>query len=157
MTCIDEDVARKLGLKKRSLPRTESIKVVSAKIDFVTTLVEVPVISMDGLTSMVILASTMKDMTKGTGIVDWSKDKLKFDHLKNLPFEPLPENPTVTLLIGTDNVDLLAPEESRKGEKGEPIAVLTPLGWTCFGSSSKSKFNTEALFESMFASKLTKK
>ena len=157
MTCIDEDVARKLGLKKRSLPRTESIKVVSAKIDFVTTLVEVPVISMDGLTSMVILASTMKDMTKGTGIVDWSKDKLKFDHLKNLPFEPLPENPTVTLLIGTDNVDLLAPEESRKGEKGEPIAVLTPLGWTCFGSSSKSKFNTEALFESMFVSKLTKK
>jgi hypothetical protein len=120
--------------------------------------VEVPITSVDGLLSVIIIAYTMKDLTRNTGIVDWATEKVKFKHLREIPFEPLPENPTAHLLIGTDNSSLLAPEDPRKGEWGEPIALLTPLGWTCYGSSSKSKSsNTEAEFEAMFASKLLKK
>ena len=158
ITLIDEEVAKRLGLKKRSAKMTQSINVVRSKSTFDTCQVEVPVASVDGLTSFIILAFTMKDLTRNTGIVDWSTEKMKFEHLREIPFEPLPENPTAHLLIGTDNSDLLAPEDTRKGKKGEPIAMSTPLGWTCYGSSSKSKFSdTEAEFEAMFASKLLKK
>jgi hypothetical protein len=158
ITLIDEEVARKLGLKKRSPKMSESINVVRSKSTFDTWQVEVPITSVDGLLSVIIIAYTMKDLTRNTGIVDWATEKVKFEHLRELPFEPLPENPTAHLLIGTDNSSLLAPEDPRKGEWGEPIALLTPLGWTCYGSSSKSKSsNTEAEFEAMFASKLLKK
>ena len=158
MTCIDEDVAKRLGLKKRSSKITQSINVMHSTSTFESCKVEVPLTSADGLSFFIIIAFTVKDLTRNTGIVDWSKEKEKFEHLRDIPFVPLPENPIATLLIGTDNSDLLAPADPRKGKKGEPIAMLTPLGWTCFGSSSKSKFcDTEAVFESMFTSKSLRK
>ena len=158
ITLIDEEIAKKLGLKKRSSKMTTSINVVRTKSVFDTYQVEVPVTSVDGLTSFIILAFTMKDLTRNTGIVDWSTEKMKFEHLREIPFEPVPENPTAHLLIGTDNTDLLVPEKVIKGKSGEPVAMSTPLGWTCYGSSSESQLNdSESDFEAMYASKLLKK
>ena len=41
--------------------------------------------------------------------------------------------PIVDLLIGVDQADLLYSLEDVRGKAGEPIARLTPLGWTCIG------------------------
>lgn len=38
------------------------------------------------------------------------------------------------MLIGVDQADLLYSLKDVKGRSGEPIARLTPLGWTCIGN-----------------------
>ena len=38
------------------------------------------------------------------------------------------------LLIGADNADLHYSRADVRGEEGDPVARLQPLGWTCIGS-----------------------
>ena len=38
------------------------------------------------------------------------------------------------MLIGVDNADLHYSGADVRGEEGEPVARLGPLGWTCIGS-----------------------
>ena len=38
------------------------------------------------------------------------------------------------MLIGADHYDLLYSLRDVTGKPGEPVARLTPLGWTCLGS-----------------------
>jgi hypothetical protein len=64
-------------------------------------------------------------------VIDWSKEKHKFSHLKKVLFETLPSERSVNLLIGYDHAGLFKPSEMRVGTPGQPIARLTPLGWTC--------------------------
>ena len=44
------------------------------------------------------------------------------------------KKPFVDMLIGLDCADLLYAIEERRGRPGEPLASLTPLGWTCTGN-----------------------
>jgi hypothetical protein len=120
VTLIDELTAYKLGLKRISETETKSVNIVQGHANFETHKVEVPLTSSDGLTSVLLIAMTFKDLTKNTGIVDWSSSKQNFEHLKTVPFEPLPNDPRITLLIGTDNVSmfLATPNTYRFGEKG---------------------------------------
>ena len=67
-----------------------------------------------------------------TSSVANSSDVSQFSHLKGLPF-PEVDATSVRLLIGQDNPDALVPLESRRGEKNQPYAVRTPLGWTING------------------------
>ena len=43
------------------------------------------------------------------------------------------------ILIGVDHVDLHYSFKDVKGRLGEPVARLTPLGWTCMGSASTQR------------------
>ena len=42
------------------------------------------------------------------------------------------------LLIGVDNAELHYSRADLHGEKGNPVARLGPLGWTCIGSPEKN-------------------
>ena len=37
------------------------------------------------------------------------------------------------ILIGSDNAELMTAKREVTGVAGEPVAHLTPLGWTCIG------------------------
>ena len=68
-------------------------------------------------------------------------DLNRFAHLKGIPFSSIPRA-TVTLLIGADSPELFCAREVRKGMRGQPIAINTPLGWSLLGPSlslSKAK------------------
>ena len=68
-------------------------------------------------------------------------DLNRFAHLKGIPFSSIPRA-TVTLLIGADSPELFCVREVRKGMRGQPIAINTPLGWSLLGPSlslSKTK------------------
>uniref|UniRef100_A0A182XPK3 Integrase catalytic domain-containing protein n=1 Tax=Anopheles quadriannulatus TaxID=34691 RepID=A0A182XPK3_ANOQN len=55
----------------------------------------------------------------------------KYEHLRGIPVLNYgPAEPKV--LIGLQNINLIAPIESRIGEPGEPIAVRSVLGWSVF-------------------------
>ena len=64
-------------------------------------------------------------------VVDWNLYKAKWKHLKGIKFPQVGPRPIVDLLIGVDQAVLLYSVEVAKGGAGEPIARLTPLGWTC--------------------------
>ncbi|KFD60552.1 hypothetical protein M514_27256, partial [Trichuris suis] len=65
--------------------------------------------------------------------VDWSREKNKWPHLKDLPLDAI-NYENVSVLIGADNIELIQRLALRKPlRKGEPFGVLTPLGWTVIG------------------------
>ena len=136
-TCIDEDLAKRLKLPVRRGPVDRTIHLLDCKTKIKSYLVDVQLTSADGLLSQTITAWTVKDLTKNTGVVDWSVEKLNFPHLRKIPFTPLPKEAAIQLLIGTDNVSLFTPDNPVKSEDGTgPIAYKIPLGWTCLGPSS---------------------
>ena len=134
---VDEQTAIDLQLRKLSAPETAFIKQFDGKTKIQTHLVEVNLSSIDGLVTQTITAWTKKDLTKTTGVVDWSKHKHNFAHIKHIPFETLPADARVRLLIGTKEAFLFAQEEGtqHKGAQGEPTAYMCALGWTCYGPS----------------------
>ena len=81
---------------------------------------------------------TADKVTGNLKAVDWSDYKNKWDHLKQIQFPKLSSRPVIDLLIGTDYSDLHYSLRDIKGQPGEPIARLTPLGWTCIGSPEDS-------------------
>ena len=69
-------------------------------------------------------------------------DRKQFPHLANLPDLPAyaTEDVKISLLIGQDCADALIPLETRPAPAPKlPYAVLTPLGWTVWGSHGKHK------------------
>jgi len=61
---------------------------------------------------------------------DWNQHKVKWEHLKNIPFPIAPGRKTIDILIGSDHPELTLALTECYGPIG---AVQTPLGWTCVG------------------------
>ncbi|PFX12672.1 hypothetical protein AWC38_SpisGene23327 [Stylophora pistillata] len=57
-----------------------------------------------------------------------------FETTVNIELPQVGHRTTVDVLIGVDQADLLYPLKDVKGRSGEPIARLTPLGWTCISN-----------------------
>ena len=55
-------------------------------------------------------------------------------HLNDIVF-PTVKGASVTLLLGADVPELFCPLSVRRGGRGEPIAIETPLGWSLLGPS----------------------
>ena len=77
----------------------------------------------------------------------------KYQHLQNIGIKNIKES-EVTVLLGADVPDVMAPLEIRKGDKDSPVAVKTSLGWTLMGvlrdvSSSKSFHSLHTSFETI--------
>ncbi|KFD61215.1 hypothetical protein M514_04474 [Trichuris suis] len=65
--------------------------------------------------------------------VNWSKEKLSYSHLKDLPLSKV-DYGKVHLLIGADNFNVIQPLEIRKpSAKKQPFDMRTPLGWVVVG------------------------
>ena len=67
----------------------------------------------------------------------WRELAPEWKHLRDVKFPQAPKRKTVDLLIGMDHADLHAAIREIYGKPGEPIARLTPLGWTCVGKTKK--------------------
>lgn len=84
--------------------------------------------SCDGKDSKLASAYTEERVTGNMQVVDWSKHKHKWMHLKGIKFSQVGTRPIV---IGADQADLLYSLEDVRRKPGEPTARSTPLGWTC--------------------------
>jgi len=128
---VDRDTAVRLGLKRTSKTHAMKVKMFNQHFDIDSYRVELVLTSTDRLSSITITACAVQDLAKHVDVIDWSKEKHKFSHLKKVPFETLPSERSINLLIGYDHAGLFKPSEMRAGTPGQPIARLTPLGWTC--------------------------
>ena len=134
-TYVNADVTTKLGLQGRT--KTVKVSVLNGQVEtFETKPIDVTLQSLNGNVSMTINAYTVNKVTGNMPVVDWNRYKEQWPHLRNIDFPSSSEKPIVDMLIGLDYADILYAIEERRGKPGDPIARLTPLGWTCVGSPS---------------------
>ena len=130
-TYVNADVAAELGLQGKI--QKVKVNVLNGQVEtFETTPVECILESLCGK-SFKITALTTNQVTGNMRVTDWSTCADRWPHLKGIAFQQLGSRPIVDLLIGLDSVDLHYSFKDIKGEPGQPIARLTPLGWTCVG------------------------
>ena len=134
-TYINADVAAELGLQ--GYPQRVTVSVLNGQVEtFETSPIECVLESLDGKSSYKITAFTTKRVTGNMDVVDWNSCAKEWSHLKGLPFPKMGPRPIVDILIGLDCADLHYSYRDIRGKPGQPIARLTPLGWTCVGALS---------------------
>ncbi|KAK6171945.1 hypothetical protein SNE40_018369 [Patella caerulea] len=84
-----------------------------------------------------ITAFTTERVTGNMPVVNWNIRASKFEHLKGIRFLPPANSSCVDIIIGFDYAELHYSLRNIRGKPGEPIARLTPLGWTCTGVTSR--------------------
>ncbi len=154
-TCIDDAFAKQLGCEQLTQPKTVTVKYLDREITLTSTLVRFIIESPSGEECMVIEAWTVPNLSDDTNAIDWSVEKLKFDHLKDLKIEPLPDDNSIKLLIGNRLSDCFIPEDIRKGsEPNQPFGYKTMFGWTILGSNDQiyQRLNKESTnYHSLFS------
>lgn len=131
-TYINEDVAQELGLKGRA--QRISVNVLNSKTEtFMSREVKFQLESMDGSVAFSMKGLTMNKVTGALPVIDWNKHKDRWQHLKGIPFPKVTSRPVVDVLIGIDYMVAHTSLRDVCGEPEEPVARLTPLGWTCVG------------------------
>ena len=110
---------------------------------FETMPIEVDLESLDGNVKTIIIAFTAARVTGNMRVIDWEKYAQKYaaksTHLRGIQFPNPSIPPIVDLLIGVDYAELHHSSKDVRGQPREPVARLTPLGWTCTGTVSGLK------------------
>ena len=142
---LNSDVAAELGLEGR--PHELTVKVLSDNQEkFNSSVVEFTINSLDGRVHKQASAYTTERVIGNMQVLNWNLYKTKWKHSERIKFPQVGPRPIVDLLIGVDQADLLYSLEDVKGGPGEPIARLTPLGWTCTGNPELQASQTQTNF-----------
>jgi hypothetical protein len=141
-TYLNTDIAAELGLKGDA--QELIVNVLNGQQEkMCTSIVDFTISSLDGKVTKIASAYTTERVTGRMPVIDWNEYKSQWRHLQNIEFPDLGPRPIIDLLIGVDCPDLVYSIQDIRGQPGEPIARLTPLGWTCIGSCSPdTKDNT---------------
>ncbi len=131
---IDQALASKLKAKVVQGPVTRKVNYVDRQVEVESSLVSFVLTDINSRHSQVLEAWTVKDLVKRSGIIDWSKQKRKFEHLRDVKFVQLPQPAKIDVLF--DNHALMWGLKVVSSTNPEhPWAVKSPLGWTCVGPS----------------------
>ena len=82
---------------------------------------------------------TVKQVTGGMKVINWNEHKNNWSHIKDIQFPEPSSKKFIDILLGMDYSQF---HTSIKGKKKDPIARLTPLGWTCVGQPVHSTQRT---------------
>ncbi|XP_067667338.1 uncharacterized protein [Haliotis asinina] len=131
-TYINRDAALELGLSGPS--QKVSVNVLNGQHEMLDTMsVQVGLESLDGSVNTTIYALTTTRVTGQMQVVDWRKIAGRWKHIENIDFPKVTSPHIIDLLIGMDYLELHRSYQDIIGKEGDPIARLTPLGWTCVG------------------------
>ena len=89
--------------------------------------------------SFPISACTINSIANKFDLANWNKHKNLYSHLKNILFVPLANRKTVDILIGVDHAELHTSVKEIQGRFDEPVARLTPIGWSCVGPIKRTE------------------
>ena len=92
--------------------------------------------SKDGQVKKGIAARVIPSPVGDLEPVDWNMHKQNWKHLCNIDFPEI-EMTGVDLLIGGADAWLISSLEEVSGNKNEPVARRTRLGWTCLGYTTR--------------------
>ena len=146
-TYVNADVAAELGCTGKTEKVT--VNVLNGQVEtFETKPVEFQLKSLTGSVAMKVSAYTAKRVTGNMKVIDWNKYKRQWPHLRGIEFPTSTARPIVDILVGLDCADLHYALEEKRGGPGEPLARLTPLGWTCIGYPTQT---SEHILQTNFA------
>ena len=135
---LNEDVASEIGLSGEKC--LVNVNVINGKTEtFETSCVDFIIKSENRSFSADMSAQTTKNVTGRLKPVDWRRISQEWTHLQGIRFPTLGKRSKVDLLIGLDYVELHRSLGDVEGQAGEPVARLTPLGWTCVGPVNKER------------------
>ena len=134
---LNADVAAELGLKFGAVENLSVHVLNGQKVSCQSKPVEFEIESLNGNVNVKVTAHTTYRVTGNMKAVDWSKFTKNWEHLRELDMPPVSNRSIVDLLIGLDCQDLHFSFKDICGKPGEPIARLTPLGWTVIGQPMK--------------------
>ncbi len=130
---IDEDFALSLGLALGER-KERSLAYLDRQVSLSTAQCTVQLHSQDTMFTYLLKAEAVKGFSKNCRLWPWSNFLNNHPHLKGLRVPPSPLPPIGTILIGTDNPDLLQALEYRRSSRpNRPMAIRTRLGWGFFG------------------------
>jgi hypothetical protein len=140
-SCVDADLAKKLKLKVLAGPKDRTMALLNKTVTQECHYVDIVLQDVNHHNLANIQAWTVKGLTQNSRAVDWSQRKHEFDHLKDINFPEAPKPAKIGVLIGNDFLALLHGEEVRKDADNlyAPIAIKTPLGWTCSGHTTNKR------------------
>ena len=78
-----------------------------------------------------VKTTNCKRVTGNHKVENWKQSKNRWSHLKECDFAEPPQDGLVDLLIGVDNAELHYSRADVRGEEGDLVARLGPLGWAC--------------------------
>ncbi len=91
----------------------------------------------DGRTSYPVDAFTVKDLVRGSPVVNWQDAAKQFAHLQEADIPKTKTTDKVQVLLGADYMHLMAASRSLIGKENEPTAELCRLGWAFAGRVKK--------------------
>ena len=134
---VNSDVAFQLG-SHGSVQRIQ-VGVLNGKLETLDVMpVELIVESLDGKVKDEVSMFTVKQVTGGMKVVNWNKHKDKWNHIKEITFPEPANKKYIDILLGMDYPQFHTSVKEVKGKKEDPVARLTPLGWTCVGQPVSS-------------------
>ena len=80
---------------------------------------------------------TVDKLNASSRSIPSEKDARQWPHLQDIKLPSISEK-EVRLIIGTNVPDAFRVLEERRGNRGEPYAIRTPLGWTLMGPMERS-------------------
>ena len=132
-TYINLDVAAHLGLQGKT--ERVTVNVLNGQVEtFETRPVYVELGSLTGDVKLGVTAYTATRVVGTMTAFDWTECTQRWSHLRHISFPSIAKRPVVNVLIGLDCTDLHCAIQEVRGRPREPIARLTPLGWTCIGN-----------------------
>jgi hypothetical protein len=138
---IDENVAAELGITGNFT--SLNVSVVGGKTQNLQSMkVSFDLLSTDRKTLRTLDAFTVRNVTGNMPVIDWSRYQSNWPHLQGIDFPKVSKQPKVALLIGLNVPDIHRSLTEISGLPGEPIARLTPLGWTCIGPISPGPYRS---------------
>jgi len=135
-TYINADVAAELGLEG-CLEMLDVGVLNGGRERFETQPVTMTLMSLNNNLQQEVTAYTTSNVTGNLKAVSWCDKKSQWKHLQNIKF-PNIQKSCVDMLIGLDYLELHISLREVRGKPGEPVARLTPLGWTCVGHYAES-------------------
>ena len=148
LSYISEDVANELELSGKY--ETRKIGVIGGQVaEMRCRPVLLQIISSDGNLKTRVNALAVKEVTGNLTAINWKKQKNEWKHLRTIPFPTSGKRQLVDMLIGSDYIELHKSLQEIIGQPGQPIARLTPLGWTCVGNIGEK---THQSFQTHFVS-----
>ena len=137
-TYVNSDVAAELDILTGNCEEITVGTMGGTQSKFETEEVKFVLQLIDGKTSVPMSCFTAERVTGPLKAVEWRQISSEWRHLQNLPFPKIGRKKTIDILIGIDNAELHRTLKEVSGKPGEPLARLTPLGWTAVGEIGSS-------------------
>ena len=137
ISLCDKNLAMELGVhgRQKTFYLTTQEKEDSPRVGYELSLVVEPLDGTDRVD--VVRLWTVDKLNASSRSIPSEQDVKQWPHLRDIKLPSISEK-EVRLIIGTNVPDAFWVLEERRGNKGEPYAIRTPLGWTLMGPMDKN-------------------